>query len=123
MVQESLIGQHHAPSEYQQLKDRILFACDITEEMILKPNRVFIIPAKRDLHPLDGEFRPKPISRPRGWPDMITVFLRSLTKHWNGKIIAVMASGYVGDGAAALYGIQRSWRNNFSAETQDRLSA
>ena len=78
----------------------------ITEGLVLQPNHVFIIPAKRDLHVLNGEFRLKPISKPRGWPDVITVFLRSLTRHWNGKIIAVIVSGYDGDGAAALCGIK-----------------
>jgi hypothetical protein len=29
-------------------------------------NRVFLIPEQRDLHILDGEFRLKPISKPRG---------------------------------------------------------
>src|SRR5665213_530882 len=80
----------------------------ITEGLILKPNHVFIIPAQRDLHVLDGQFRLKPISKPRGWPDVITVFLRSLTQHWNGKLIAVIVSGYDGDGAAALCGIQEA---------------
>ena len=78
----------------------------ITEELVIQPNRVFIIPEKRDLHVLDGEFRLKPISKPRGWPDVITVFLRSLTKHWDGKLIAVIVSGFDGDGAAALCGIR-----------------
>ena len=55
---------------------------------------------------LDGEFRLEPISKPRGWPDVITVFLRSLTAHWSGKLIAVIVSGYDGDGAAALCGIK-----------------
>jgi two-component system, chemotaxis family, protein-glutamate methylesterase/glutaminase len=74
----------------------------ITEGLVLRPDHVFIIPAQHDLHVLDGEFRLKPISKPRGWPDVITVFLRSLTQHWDGKIIAVIVSGYDGDGAAAL---------------------
>jgi two-component system chemotaxis response regulator CheB len=78
----------------------------ITERLLIEPNRVFIIPAQRDLHVLDGEFRLRPISKPRGWPDVITVFLRSLTKHWDGKLIAVIVSGYDGDGAAALCGIK-----------------
>ncbi len=78
----------------------------ITEKLRIRPNRVFIIPAQRDLHVLDGEFRLKPISKPRGWPDVITVFLRSLTAHWSGKLIAVIVSGYDGDGAAALCGIK-----------------
>jgi two-component system, chemotaxis family, protein-glutamate methylesterase/glutaminase len=78
----------------------------ITEGLLLRPNRVFIIPEQRDLHVLDGEFRLRPISKPRGWPDVITVFLRSLTKHWSGKLIAVIVSGLDGDGAAALGGIK-----------------
>jgi len=78
----------------------------ITERLDLRPNHVFIIPEKRDLHVLNGEFRLKPISKPRGWPDVITVFLRSLTKNWNGKLIAVIVSGYDGDGAEALRGIK-----------------
>ena len=48
----------------------------------------------------------KPISKPRGWPDVITVFMRSLTENWEGKLIAVIVSGYDGDGAAALCGIK-----------------
>ena len=45
---------------------------------------------------------------PRGWTDVITVFLRSLTRHWKGKIIAVIVSGYDGDGATALCGIREA---------------
>jgi two-component system, chemotaxis family, protein-glutamate methylesterase/glutaminase len=78
----------------------------ITDRLLIQPNHVFIIPEQRDLHVLDGEFRLKPISKPRGWPDVITVFLRSLTQHWDGKLIAVIVSGYDGDGAAALCGIK-----------------
>lgn len=78
----------------------------ISEGLVLQPDHVFIIPAQRDLHVLDGEFRLKPISKPRGWPDVITVFLRSLTQHWSGRLIAVIVSGYDGDGAAALCDIQ-----------------
>jgi len=78
----------------------------ITEHLDIRPNRVFIIPSQRDLHVLDGEFRLEPISKPRGWPDVITVFLRSLTQHWNGQLIAIIVSGYDGDGAAALSDIK-----------------
>jgi len=78
----------------------------ISERLDIKPNHVFIIPEQRDLHILNDEFRLKPISKPRGWPDVITVFLRSITKHWDGKLIAVIVSGYDGDGAEALCGIK-----------------
>ena len=78
----------------------------ITDRLSIEPNRVFIIPENRDLHVEDGEFHLKPISKPHGWPDVITVFLRSLTAYWDGKLIAVIVSGFDGDGAAALCGIK-----------------
>lgn len=78
----------------------------ITDRLDIEPNHVFIIPPQRDLHVLDGEFHLKPISKPRGWPDVITVFLRSLTENWDGKLVAVIVSGYDGDGVAALSGIK-----------------
>jgi len=80
----------------------------ITEKLVIEPNHVFIIPEKRDLHVLNKEFRLKPISKPRGWPDVITVFMRSLTENWDGKLISVIVSGYDGDGANALCGIKEA---------------
>ena len=78
----------------------------ISDRLLIEPNHVYIIPEKRDLHVQDGEFRLEPISKPRGWPDVITVFLKSLTQNWDGKLIAVIVSGFDGDGAAALCGIK-----------------
>lgn len=78
----------------------------ITNKLDVQPNHVFIIPENRDLHILRGEFILKPISKPRGWPDVITVFLHSLSDHWNGKLIAVIVSGFDSDGAEALSDIK-----------------
>ena len=78
----------------------------ITEKLDLEPNHVYIIPENRDLHVLDGEFRLKPISKPMGWPNVITVFIKSMAQNWDGKLIAVIVSGYDGDGAAALNDIK-----------------
>ncbi len=80
----------------------------ITERLDIEPNHVFVIPENRDLHILGNEFRLKPISKPKGWPNVITVFLRSLTTNWDGKIIAVIVSGYDGDGAEALCEIKEA---------------
>jgi chemotaxis response regulator CheB len=79
----------------------------ITDGLLIEPNHVFIIPENRDLHIHNREFSLEPISKPRGWPDVITVFLRSLTRYWDGKLIAVIVSGYDGDGAAAMCGIKQ----------------
>jgi len=80
----------------------------ITDELQVQPNHVFIIPSNRDLHVENGAFQLKPISKPRGWPDVITVFLRSLSENWDGKLIAVIVSGYDGDGADALCDIRQA---------------
>jgi chemotaxis response regulator CheB len=92
---------HEILPKYTQMPVRL-----IKEKLDIIPNQVFIIPEKRDLHVLNGEFRLKPISKPWGWPDVITVFMRSLTENWDGKLIAVIVSGYDGDGADALCGIK-----------------
>ena len=78
----------------------------ITEKLDILPNHVYIIPERRDLHVVNDEFRLEPISKPHGWPNVITIFLRSLTDNWDGKLIAVIISGYDGDGADALCGIK-----------------
>lgn len=80
----------------------------IKEKLDIEPNHVFIIPSKRDLHVLNGEFRLKPISKPHGWPDVITVFMHSMANNWDGKLIAVIVSGYDGDGADALKSIKEA---------------
>jgi chemotaxis response regulator CheB len=79
----------------------------ITDRLDIQPDHVFIIPSHRDLHVEAGEFRLRPVSKPRGWPDVITVFLKSLARNWDGKVVAVIVSGYDGDGAEALAGIRK----------------
>ena len=74
----------------------------ITEGLPIQPNHVFIIPANCDLHLLGGMFRLRPMSKPNGWPDVITIFLRSLAQNWGGKLVAVIVSGLDADGAEAL---------------------
>jgi chemotaxis response regulator CheB len=80
----------------------------ITESLPIQPNHVFIIPSNRDLHVLDGEFHLKPISKPKGWPDVITRFLCSLVRNWDGKLVAVIVSGLDADGAEALRSIKEA---------------
>ena len=94
---------HEILPNYTQMKVEL-----ITEKLDIKPNHVFIIPEKRDLHVLNGEFRLKPISKPRGWSDVITVFMHSMAENWDGKLIAVIVSGFDGDGADALKSIKEA---------------
>ncbi len=78
----------------------------ISEGLRIQPNHVFIIPEKADLHVRNNKFHLTPISKPRGWPNVITIFLCSLAQEWKGRIIAVIVSGYDGDGAEALRSIK-----------------
>ncbi len=80
----------------------------IRNELKLRVNHVYIIPPQRDLHVWKGDFRLEPISKPRGWPDTITVFLKSLAENWDGRLFAVIVSGYDGDGADALEAIHHA---------------
>jgi chemotaxis response regulator CheB len=74
----------------------------ITEGLPIQPDHVFIIPANTELYLVEGTFRLKPISKPKGWPDVITLFLSSLARNWGGKLVAVIVSGLDADGAEAL---------------------
>jgi chemotaxis response regulator CheB len=80
----------------------------ITDGLPIQPNHVFIVPAGRDLQVVDGTFRLRAMSKPRGWPDVITIFLRSLAQNWGGKPIAVIVSGLDADGADALREIKEA---------------
>ncbi|TYQ19942.1 UNVERIFIED_ORG: CheB methylesterase [Zoogloea ramigera] len=78
----------------------------IENGMAVVPDRVFVIPSNRDLHIDAASFRLAPVSKPRGWPEVITVFLKSVARSWDGQIVAVIVSGYDDDGADALCGIR-----------------
>jgi chemotaxis response regulator CheB len=78
----------------------------INERLLIETNHIFIIPKKLDLHVTDGEFRFEAASKPAGWPNVITVFLNSLAQNWDGQLIAVILSGFDGDGSNALCGIK-----------------
>lgn len=75
---------------------------EITEGLALTSGQVYIIPADRDLSILHGCFHVRPTSKPRGWPEVITLFLNSLVQEWTGVAVGVILSGMDGDGAAAL---------------------
>jgi chemotaxis response regulator CheB len=80
----------------------------ITEGLPIQPNHVFIVPGGRDLQVLDGTFRLRPMSKPKGWPNVITIFLLSLAQNWGGKLVAVIVSGLDADGAEALREIKEA---------------
>lgn len=74
----------------------------IVDGMPIQPNRVYVAPTACDVQLLDGEFRLAPMSRRLGWPNVVTLFLRSLAQQWKGRMFSVIVSGVDSDGADAL---------------------
>ena len=70
----------------------------ITENLLIDPNPVFIIPSNRDLLVEDEFFELKPISKPRSWPDVIAVMVSGLhgferqCRGWLGSVALLAAS-------------------------------
>lgn len=88
----------------------------IKDQLVIEPNTVYIIPENRDLHIREGEFRLEPISKPYGWPDVISVFLKSMADNWKGKLIAVIVSGLDGDGAKEMCKIKEEGGITFAQD-------
>ena len=57
----------------------------ITERLVIEPDHVFIIPEQRDLHVMEGQFRLRPVSKPRGWPDSRWKHARPLGGNEQGR--------------------------------------
>ena len=80
----------------------------ITHSLRIRPNHVFVVPNDCDLTISNGHFRLRPRSKPSGWSNVITLFLFSLARFWDGLLIVVIVSGLDGDGAEALGEIKKA---------------
>jgi two-component system, chemotaxis family, protein-glutamate methylesterase/glutaminase len=108
----AIVVINHLRAVGSRLIDSIVGCTKMPVEMIaersqVQPNRIYVLNYGCDLHVVDGEFRLKPVSKPTGWTNVVTVFLDSLSKNWHGKLVVVILSGLDGDGAKALAEIKR----------------
>jgi len=78
----------------------------IVSGLKLLPNRIYVIPPNCDLTMRDGNFQLTSLSKPHGWPTVITIFLESLARDWRGKVVAVILSGLGSDGISALRSVK-----------------
>jgi chemotaxis response regulator CheB len=69
--------------------------------LVLRPNRIYIIPPGDEIGVRDGFFA-RPRTKARGYSDVISIFLHSLAEHRHPPGIAVILSGLDADGAAAV---------------------
>jgi chemotaxis response regulator CheB len=65
------------------------------------PNHVYVLSPGMEMTVADGVFSLRPRSKRIGWPNVMTVFMDSLTKSRHPGI-AITLSGLGNDGAAAL---------------------
>jgi two-component system, chemotaxis family, protein-glutamate methylesterase/glutaminase len=78
----------------------------ITDGMLIERNHVYVIPSNCELTLQDEHFHLAEISKPFGWPRVLTVFLKSMAEHWMGRPVAVVLSGADSDGSEALESIK-----------------
>jgi len=84
----------------------------------LQPNHIYVSPPNRGVTLQDGAFRLSPLSKERGWPTVITVFLESLAHEWKGQAIAAIFSGLEADGANALRSIKAAGGVTFAQKVE-----
>lgn len=72
-----------------------------------EPDHVYVLPSGMEAVTQDGHFSVQPRTKTRGWNDVFTLFLNSLSESRHPGI-AVVLSGVDGDGAAALRQFQSS---------------
>lgn len=92
--------------------------------MVIHPNHVYIIPPGQEIIVRDAHFSSVPRSKTHGYPNVITLFLESLTLHRKPPGIAVILSGVDSDGISAIEGFARAQgvviaQSPASAEFQD----
>jgi len=81
---------------------------EIEHGTVLAPDRVYIIPAGRDMTTDGTSLSLAPSSSPRGWPRTFDIFLGSLAHATHCRAVAVILSGMAGDGSAALDAVRAS---------------
>ena len=90
----------------------------ITTGLSLERDHVYVIPHNRDLTLDDGVFQLAPLSKPSGFPRVITVFLKSLARNWKGQPVAVILSGLDSDGVEALRSVKEAGGITFAQEPE-----
>jgi chemotaxis response regulator CheB len=90
----------------------------IAEGMPLERDHVYVIPPNCELMISGGLFHLHSVSKSRGWPNVITIFLNSLAHSWKSKVIAVILSGLDSDGAAALKAVKSAGGITFAQKKE-----
>ena len=119
-----VIVQHLHPDHHSALSELLgrstsLPVLDITDDTIIEPNHVYVIPANADLELINGKLRLFP--RDKSTPHLpIDRFLRSMATDLSSRAIGVILSGTASDGVIGMQDIKNVGGITFS---QDESSA
>jgi len=98
---------HHVRDESPGLLVSILENCTAmpvlvaANDLTVLPNHVYVLPSGEEMVLTDNHFQVGPRTKLRGWPNLVSVFVESMSRsHHPG--IAVILSGMDANGAASL---------------------
>jgi two-component system, chemotaxis family, protein-glutamate methylesterase/glutaminase len=72
----------------------------------VRPGQLYVVPPGRELTLSGGAFVLHGLPTPHGESTVISVFLESVAREWQGPVVAVILSGRGADGADALHSIK-----------------
>ena len=106
-----VLVQHLDPTHHSLLTDLLARATtlpvrQVTNRMVIKPNRVYIIPPNKDMVLVDGMLKLQPRSVTRGQHMPVDLFLRSLAEVKKHQAIGVILSGTASDGVLGIQAIK-----------------
>lgn len=87
---------------------------EILDGSVFQPNRVYVIPAGKDLTIEGGAFCLVPASTVHGWPDAFDIYLESVATTTSRRAVTVILSGMAADGSASLEHLRDSGGLNYA---------
>jgi two-component system, chemotaxis family, CheB/CheR fusion protein len=87
---------------------------EVTEHILLKPNRVFVVPPHREITTDGVVLRLAGLTKYHGWPTVISEFLFSLASMCASRGIAIIVSGTGHDGSTALAAVKEAGGSTFA---------
>lgn len=108
-----VIIQHLDPSHKSILKDIIqkstkLKVYEITDEMMVAPGRVYIIPPNKEVELYNKKFKLNVPDKPRGQRRFINSFLISIAKELGKRAISIILSGTGNDGTEGIKAVNKA---------------
>ncbi|MEO8440530.1 MAG: PAS domain S-box protein [Spartobacteria bacterium] len=104
----SFVVVMHLSPEHESNLAPILQRCtpmpvvQVTEEVAVRPNRVYVIPPNRHLAMNDGKLVLREPQQSPGRRVAIDLFFRTLAEHWGQRAVSITLSGSDGDGVIGV---------------------